>query len=144
MNDSNQNEKIRILNMVKEGKITVEDAQALLDALNKQDETERVVIKDTRGRKPKKLKILVDANDNSDKARVNVNIPISLVKSLGPVMIKSIPESAKDKIRQSGVDLEQIIMDIDSILEGNVDEDIVNIDAGEEGGEGAKVRIYFE
>ena len=128
-----ENERTRILNMLKEGKITVEDAEKLLSALNIGSEEEKVTpetvaLKDNRGRKPKRLRISVDAGDGGDKAKVNVNLPVSLIKTLGPIAVNNMPREAKEELDRQGIDITSILADIDSLLSSGMDEDIVNID----------------
>ncbi|MBU1628157.1 hypothetical protein KKB18_12390, partial [bacterium] len=63
-------ERMRILNMLKEGKISVEEAESLLDAIGKKEE---VVIPNQEGELPKKrykyLRVLVDGG-GSKKEKV--------------------------------------------------------------------------
>lgn len=145
-----EQDKIRILNMVKNGVITVEEAEKLLSAAEPSDEqknprpSEEIALKDNRGRKGKKFRIVVDAaNDKLKGAKVNVSIPLSLIRTLGPVIVKNLPKETRDELSNSGVDIIQIITDIESIIDSGLDEDIVNVDTGE-GDEKAKVRIYVE
>lgn len=139
-----ENEKTRILNMVKDGKITVEEAQQLLDALDQKEARpeEIVTFKDTRGRKAKKLKVQVDAGENGD-GKVNINLPISLVRTVGPIVARNMPREAKQQLEENGVDLNRIFTDIENLAENGLDEDIVNIDTSKDG-HSAKVRVYFE
>jgi hypothetical protein len=139
-----ENETTRILNMVKEGKITVEEAQQLLDALDQKDvrQDDPVTMKDNRGRKAKKLKVQVDAGESGD-AKVNINLPISLVRTIGPIVAKNMPSEAKQQLDEKGVDLNRIFADIENLAENGLDEDIVNIDTSKDG-HNAKVRVYFE
>ncbi|SMC81989.1 SHOCT-like domain-containing protein [Papillibacter cinnamivorans] len=138
------NERERILTMVSEGKLTVEEAEKLLDALKErgEDKAQPVELKDRRGRKPTKLRVLVDSNENSKKAKVNVAIPLSLVKTFGPVILKNLPREAKEELDKSGVDLAAMIRDMDGAIQEASEEDLVNIDS--EGEDAAKVRIYLE
>ena len=135
--------RVEILNMFKEGTLTLEEAAELLGALS-QPETE-IALKDVRSRKRKKLRIQVDAAENgsSGKAKVNVALPISLVKSLGPLIEKCLPAEAKAEMSKAGVDLEAIIGSLDTLIESAEEEDIVNIDAGDSE-DMAKVRIFVD
>lgn len=136
-------DKTRILNMVSEGKITVEEASVLLDALIKNGKAEEPIsMKGKQGRKPTKLRVNIDANENSKKSKVNVNIPLSLVKTLGPIISKNLPQEAKEEMDKKGVDLVAIMNSIDEFIEAAGEEDIVNVDI--EGDEPAKVRVYVE
>lgn len=140
------NEKMRILNLLRDGVISSEEAEALLNALDKPTAAndDQIVLKDTRGRKPKKLRVTVDTDgDSNKKAKVNINIPLSLLKALGPVVKKSIPTDVRKQLDEQGVDLEAIINSVDMLIENGLEEDIVNIDTGGDG-ENAKVRVYVE
>ncbi|MCX7614823.1 MAG: hypothetical protein N2Z65_03600 [Clostridiales bacterium] len=142
----NEQDRIRILNMVKNGTITVEEAEKLLSAGEpaKEPQTEEVVLKDSRGRKGKKFRIVVDAvNEKMKAAKVNISIPLSIIRTIGPVVAKNLPHDAKAELNRAGIDIVQIISDIESIIDSNMDEDIVNVDTGE-GEEKTKVRIYVE
>lgn len=137
------NDRSRILNMLQSGKITVEEADKLLEALGSREQLpEAVAFKDTRGRKPKKLRVVVDSgkDGNQNNAKVNISIPFSIIKTVGPAIIKNLPRDAKQKLDESGVDIEQIILDVESIAENGLNEDIVNVDTGD----GEKIRIYLE
>jgi len=141
-----QNDRIRILNMMKDGAITVEEAERLLSAGEPLRElpASEVALKDARGRKPKKFRIVVDsANDGAKPAKVNIAIPISLIRTFGPVIAKNLPQEAKEELGRSGVDIARIMTDIESVIESGMEEDIVNVDTGE-GDDKAKVRIYVE
>ncbi len=145
-----EQDRIRILNMVKNGVITVEEAEKLLSAAEPEPEyravraSEEIAIKDSRGRKGKKVRIVVDAaGEKTKSAKVNVSIPLSLIRTLGPVIVKNMPQEAKDDLGRSGIDIMQIFADIESAIDSGLDEDIVNVDTGE-GEDKAKVRIYVE
>lgn len=104
-----------------------------------------VTLKDNRGRKSKKLRILVDADEKGkNKAKVNVTIPLSLLKSIGPIVKNSIPSNVKSELEDQGVNIGEILNTVEYLIENGLEEDIVNIDAGGEDGENAKVRIYVE
>jgi hypothetical protein len=138
------NERARILNMISEGVITAEEAEKLLDAIGEKDEadTEPIELKDKRGRKPKKLRVKIDSKENKNKAKVNISIPLSVVRTFGPIIVKNLPNEAKEEMSKSGIDFAQIVDDIESLVTEADGEDIVNIDT--EGEDAAKVRIYLE
>jgi hypothetical protein len=80
-------ERLKILSMVQEGKITPEDAAQLLEAINSAPSTQaRRTAPPTSpeadlpglGRKPRWLRVRVTDTD-SGKPRVNVRLPISMV-----------------------------------------------------------------
>jgi small-conductance mechanosensitive channel len=144
------NEKARILNLLRDGAITTDEAERLLDALEERQteelEPEPVVMKDHRGRKPKKLRIVVDSNEEKKgKSKVNVSIPISLLRTLGPIALSSIPKKTKQELDEQGIDIAAILAQVEEMIESGTDEDFVNVDSGDNEGEGtSKVRIYVE
>ncbi len=137
-------DRARILNMLKEGHITVEEAEELLRALEQpQTAAAPVPLKDARGRKGKKLRVEVDAGENSQKAKVNVNVPISIIKTIGPIIAKNMPREAQQELDKAGVDLVAIMDSIEQLIDSGIEEDIVNVDINE-GNDVSKVRIYVE
>ncbi len=145
-------ERTKILEMLKNGVITIEEAEKLLTAVDASEAAplqEPVVLKDNRGRKPKKLRILVDAMEKEEtdgrrsNAKVNLSIPLSLVKALGPIVSKSVPKDTQEDLAAQGIDLGEIIEQV-MLLSEHADEDMVNIDVNDGENENAKVRIYVE
>lgn len=140
------NDRQRILQMYKDGKISLDEADSLLGALD-ENQAQPVSFKDARGRKPKSLKVTVDANSQSknDFARVNINLPLSLVKACGPIIKSSLRADFMKEKNLQGIDIAAIIDNIDELIENTpAGEDIVHIDAAENGEDQAKVRVYFE
>jgi len=150
----NATERTKILEMLKNGTITVDEAEKLLSAVDAPDvalAVENVTLKDSRGRKPKKLRILVDAVEHKDgsegkpsNAKVNISIPLSLIKALGPIASKSIPGDTMAQLKADGVDIEAILKQVAELSESGLDEDMINIDVDEGDNEKAKVRVYVE
>ncbi|HBL85071.1 MAG: hypothetical protein A2Y17_02515 [Clostridiales bacterium GWF2_38_85] len=138
------NDKKRILQMVSEGKISTDEALTLLEALG-EPEGEKIEIKDRRGRK-KNLRVDIDAGDNSGKAKVKVNVPLSIIKALMPLAKSGvIPEKTKHELERQGINLDQIIKMTESVTDelADSDEEIVNITAGD-GEDGATVKVYVD
>lgn len=113
------NERSRILNMLAEGKITAEEAEKLLDALEHgpdqgtKDEEERKT-EPKPGDKPKYLCIVVRPK-SSEGDKVDIKIPLQIIRA--GVKLKSIlPESARDRINTKFIDkgIGLNINDIDS------------------------------
>lgn len=130
-------ERLSILRMVKEGKIAPEEGVELLEALKGLPEGEAV----KEEKKPRYFRVLV-REDGGRKSKVNVSIPLSLVKLglklAGPQATKFIPdrfgiselsEEARKEI------LDEIIAAIDSGELGK----IVEVDE-----ENSHVEIYLE
>ena len=145
------NEKTKILQMVKDGIITIDEAEMLLNVLDKEEApkpADAIALKDKRGRKKSKLKVEVDASEykgenDRQSAKINIAIPLNIIRVLGPAIANNIPKEAKDQLAAQGIDLLEIMNTIEEVLDSNLEEDIVNIDADTQG-ENAKVRIYVE
>ena len=129
----------RILTMLKEGKISVEEAEKLLAALgNAYDPSAETVRKP-----PKYFRVQVEEKDGDN---VNIRIPLQVLKA-GMKLTSLIPEPARkainEKLRQNNVPL-----DIENVRPDNIDEFIASLAELEisvdEGDAGDKVRIFCE
>ena len=116
MNPTNE-ERLRILKMVEEGKITAEEAARLLEALERSDAGER------KG-PPAGRRLRIRITDlRTGKTRVNVSLPLSLVNlglSLG----------ARFSPRLEGVDWEELWQTIRAGAGGKL-ADVENEEEGE-------------
>jgi hypothetical protein len=126
-------EKKKILEMLKKGKITVEEAERLLNALGLDSEKSVKKVTPAPGKGVKgKLRIEIDSNDG-DKVRIAVPLRMA-------AMIKGmIPNQAKEQMSADGVDINTILEGLNEGLDF-ADEDIVNIQSSD----GDTVRIYVE
>ncbi len=131
-------ERLKILEMVKDGKITPEDAAQLLDAINAgsaaatrgsgprrpyaPDDPGRLEAAYGSGRKPRFLRVRVTDTD-SGRPRVNVRLPISMV-SVGLKM------GSKFAPQVEGLDAEQLMQIIESGELGQI-VDVVDDEDGE-------------
>jgi hypothetical protein len=109
-------EKDRVLKLLEEKKITAEEAAKLLDA-----------IKHSEGdgdRRNRFLKVRV-FDRGSDRAKVNVTLPIGLVKW----GMNFIPDEAKAKIEEQEIDMKLI----SEALEKGITGKIVDVDDDEKG-----------
>ena len=124
------NSKEKILEMVKEGTITVEEGIQLLNALEPKTTTQNL----NTSKKPmneRMIRILVDSEDGE---RVRVNLPLSLVK-MGIDINNKLNVGGKS-IDLNGIDLNQILSQIDGDLNG----ELITID----GKNGEQVRIIVD
>ncbi|HET6455103.1 MAG TPA: hypothetical protein VFI02_11920 [Armatimonadota bacterium] len=126
----------RILEMLKNGKISVAEAEELLDATGGTPQGEPA-----RKAKPKYLRVLV--HDNEDN--VDIRIPLQLVRS-GIKLGAFIPGHARERMTRSlhekGVDFDLSNLDpkaVEELIDGLAD---MSIDVGEASGE--TVRIFCE
>ena len=122
-------DRLRILKMVQEGKVSPEEGENLIQALG-----ETPSIENTPAKNHKFLKIRVR---QGDKTKVNVTIPMSLAK-LG---LKFIPKDAQMTLGEQKIDLDEILRIID---EGVPDGKIVDIDASDDEEGDTKIEIMVE
>jgi len=126
------NSKEKILEMVKDGTITVEQGIQLLNALEPNvNGTPQKPNLPKKSINERMIRILVDSEDGE---RVRVNLPMSLVK-LGLDINNKLNVGGKS-IDLNGIDLGQILSQIDDDLNG----ELITID----GKDGEKVRIIVD
>jgi len=111
MND----ERDRVLKMLEDKKITAEEAAKLLDAINRSE---------GGGRRNRFLKVRV-YDRGSDRAKVNVTLPIGLVRW----GMNFIPEEARAKIEEQEIDLKMVT----EALEKGITGKIVDVNDDEKG-----------
>jgi len=115
----------QILEMLAEGKLTVDEAERLLAALD----TEPAAVAETnpeqlpRPKRPKYLRVVVDAKENGEQAHVNVRVPIQLlragVKLAGLIPAKAL-DQANDELQRSGMPIDLTKLkpeDIDELID---------------------------
>ena len=131
-------ERKKILEMLAEGKITADEAERLLDKLGQRTaETLPAEIESEEGQRTiKYLRVKVDSSDGD---KVNVRVPIRLIRTgikLGTVL----PKNARKELDDHGVDLDELgkladedLMDALSDLHVDVDTD-----------DGDTVRVFCE
>lgn len=134
------NEKTKILEMLKEGKITIDEAERLINAVssnrsNKSKEKNNVEIirPKSNGKNVKgKLKIIVESADGDN---VRVSIPLKLAYAIDKIL----PKKVYSDMQEEGIDLKAILSNIGDITD-ELDEDIVNVDSAD----GDKIRVFIE
>ena len=130
---------MRILEMVRSGKITPEEGEKLLTAIG-QGEQKQAAAKRTM------LRIRVDASDpeSDGRAKVNVNVPLAIAKkAMG--LLSLVPKETRKELSDKGIDLDAI--DLRELIEmfesGGLTEELVNVETGTDE-KGAKVKIYVD
>jgi hypothetical protein len=133
-----------ILDMLAEGKITAEEAEQLIAALER-DQPPVASSLDARPKgKAKYLRVVVDALENGEPARVNVRVPLQLLRA-GVQLAALIPApalgQANAELNKSGVplDLTQLKPEQLEALVEHLDEMTVEVDSPD-----AKVRVFCE
>ena len=97
----------QILEMVREGKISVEEGEKLISALGESaGDDQRVKVLDTSGRI---MRIRVKSSDGD---KVNVNIPLGLARAA----LKFLPNEAREKLAEESIDIDELVK---LAIEGN-------------------------
>src|ERR1700722_15565251 len=135
----------RILGMLAEGKITADEAERLLDAMGERQAPAlggSSAVKSNGA--PKYFRVEVNANDPDGPTKVNVRIPMQLLRA-GVRLSALIPPRARDEVN-AAMAREGIPFDINQLKPENLDDLIehlgdfnVDVDSGD-----AKVRVYCE
>lgn len=134
----------QILEMLADGKLTVDEAERLLAALDTEPPAATETPPDARPKKPKYLRVVVDANEDGELTRVNVRVPVQLLRA-GVKLASLVPpkalDQANDELHRAGmpVDLSKLKPeDIDELIDhlGDLSVDVDNPEA--------KVRVFCE
>ncbi len=123
-------ERMQILKMVEEKKISAEDAAKLLAALGETDSAKTAGPAPSPGTTGKWFRVRV-TDLKSGKRKVNVNIPLSLVDVGVKMGAKFAPAGLE------GLDMNQVIAAIKSGSEGKI------VDVEDEA-DGERVEVYIE
>ena len=123
-------ERMQILKMLEEKKITAQEASELLDAVEKGNEPLNIT-KKTTGAKWLRIKVLAE----DGKVKANVNIPVSLV-DVGFKIGKKF-DSKLQEADLGGIDMKDIIEMINQGAEGKI------VDVYDENSK-TTVKIYVE
>ncbi len=142
--------KKKILEMLAENKITVDEAERLL-ALTASEETGGTADSEPVSEKKRSFKYLrvevspgADSESSSNSERVNIRVPMNLIRA-GMKLTALIPPHAADKVhdalKEKGVNFDLRSLkpdDIEELVEALADLE-VNVESGKE-----KVHIYVE
>ncbi len=138
-------ERRKVLEMLSQGKITVDEAEKLLAAVGEPSSEPEADAATTAGKRDwKYLRVLVEpAPGSTNPERVNVRVPRKLIRA-GLKFAAFIPQQAQGQVTQAlkekgfDVDLSKITpQDLEDLI-SNLDDMIVEVD-GEE-----KVRVFCE
>lgn len=124
------NTKEQILNMVKDGTISVEEGVELLSALDSKSETVTAPVQ-TKLNSKRMLRVDVDSKKGE---KVKINVPLALAKlgiDLGTKM-----DINGSKLNMKGIDLDAIIDQIDENTHG----ELLTVDSED----GDHVRIFID
>jgi hypothetical protein len=122
-------EVLRILKMIEEGKLTAEKGKELIEAMQK-TEIASPALKNY-GDKFLRIKVLSGQGD-----KVNIQLPVKVIKEI----IKITGKLPIDTKGMSGVDMEEIVNTIIACLDSESMGEIVNVESAE----GDLVKIVIE
>ena len=102
-------EKMKILQMLQDGKIKAEEAAALLDALEEGSA-------EPPASEPGKLLKIKVSDKNSGAVKVNIGVPLGFARFLKDL----IPSAERARIENQGVDLDAVFANLDSGVKGKL------------------------
>ena len=135
-----------VLQMLSDGKISADEAERLLSALDRNDPPPAAAAGPVVGHNaaPKFLRVTVDALEENSPVKVNVRVPMALLRA-GVRLTSLIPPAARDEVNRE-LAKNGVPFDIGQLKPENLDELIshlndltVDVDSAE-----AKVRVYCE
>lgn len=139
-------EALKVLKMIEEGKITAEEGKKLLEALDEPAEEGPRPFKSAAPEKKNRiLRVVVDTQGYGEEdARVRVNVPLDVAKKLAK-FTALIPKDAKKEMQDNGIDIDAIDLEglIEMFLNGEIDENLVDVESGNNG-KGASVKVYVD
>ena len=137
------NDRRQILDMLANGKITADEAERLLAALDGAPSSGAAA--GGTASQPRYLRVVVDAHEDQESpTKVNIRVPLSLVRAgvkLGALMPAQARDHVNEALREKGIaiDVNQIKpADIEAMLE-QIGELTVDVDDKK-----AKVRVFCE
>lgn len=124
------NEEImRILKMVEEGKLNADKAKELIDALEQQNE-QMIVVKDYDN---KMLKVNIESHEGDE---VKIKLPVKVIKTI----IKATGKLPMMSNNMDGINMDELMDIISNSLDSAVMGEIVNISSAE----GDEVKVLVE
>ena len=134
-----------ILDMLAEGKITAAEAEQLIAALERDQPPTSSALEDARPKgRAKYLRVVVDSLEDGEPGRVNVRVPLQLLRA-GVKLAALIPPQALERVNvelgKSGMpfDLSQLKPEQLEALVDHLDEMTVEVDQTD-----ARVRVFCE
>ncbi len=129
--------RMKILEMLSDGKITTDEASALLEKVTASEKEEEISkLEPVNSSIPRYLRIVVDSADGD---KVNIKVPMSLIKT-GIKLSALMPADATEAMEDQGINL-SMLKDLpsDELIEA-LKELEVNVDSAD----GDIVRIFTE
>lgn len=144
----NENKK-RILDMLAEGKITLDEATLLMDQLEDDSPAPLPVYHADNAPAHRsadmmlRVRVIIMNEDRDKPMNVSVNLPLKAARIAGNIVTKMMPEQARDALEDEGIDLSDLnlVELIDALAETGGD--IVNINHEDDESQ-VTVRVYIE
>lgn len=135
----------QVLEMLSAGQINTDEADRLIAALDDGAAAATAAVEPRRTSAPKYLRVLVDAEDDDGPLKVNVRVPLQLLRA-GVRLASLIPPQAQDEVNDA-LRVRGVALDLSQIKPENIDELIdqlgeltVNVDQEQK----LKVRVFCE
>lgn len=145
-------EMMKILEMIQEGKLTAAEGMDLLKAVeegNAQKESGQVyqspvlLKKEAAGERFLRVRVVGEKS-----LKVNVNVPLSLIRSASKIVVYAlsfVPADKREELEKKGLDLKDLdVEDLARILEESLDGRIVDIEVADPNEGKIKVEVYVE
>jgi len=134
----------QILDMLASGKITADEAERLLQAVEREPAPAPGGPPAARTDKVKYLRVMVDAQDEDGPTKVNIRVPMQLLRA-GVKLTSIIPPRARDEVN-AALRKEGIEVDIGKLTPESLEEIVeqlrdLQVDVDHEN---AKVRVFCE
>jgi Asp-tRNA(Asn)/Glu-tRNA(Gln) amidotransferase B subunit len=133
-----------VLDLLAEGKITAQQAEQLIVALERSQQPAASSHDLQPRNKPKYLRLMVDTVENGEPGRINVRVPLQLLRA-GVQLVALVPPRALDRanaeLDKSGVpiDLKQLKPEQLEALVEHLDEVTLEVDQPD-----TKMRVFCE
>ena len=134
----------QILDMLAQGKITADEAERLIAALEKEPQAATAAEEPRRSEKLKYMRVVVDSNEGHGPTKVNIRIPMQLLRA-GVRLTSLIPPQAREQVNDA-MHKKGIDFDIGKLTPANLEELLeqlndLQVDIDDDR---SKVRIFCE
>ncbi|AFQ45026.1 SHOCT-like domain-containing protein [Desulfosporosinus meridiei] len=142
-------EKMKILEMVQEGKLTAVEGLDLLKAIDEgnSDKTSSQIFEQDLVKKEGERFLRVRVQGEKT-LKVNVNVPLTLIRSASKLVVYAmsfVPEDKKAELEKKGLDLTDLDVEgLARIIEESLDGKIVDVEVADPEEGRIKVEVYVE
>lgn len=146
------NETMKILEMIQEGKLTAAEGLDLLNAVDEgssqpessqPDDKVLPLLKAVKGERFLRVRVVGEKS-----LKVNVNVPLSLIRSASKLVVYAmsfVPADKREELERKGLDLKDLDVEgLARILDESLDGKIVDIEVEDPAEGKIKVEVYVE